>query len=711
MFAALGRLASQRPWFVIATWLILAVLIAAFAPSMKSSSDQSDFLPHHYESIKATNLLSDAFPSKQDVGATVVFDHEDGSALSAADLTKIDAIGKGLKLGSAFSSVEATTVSPDAQKAAIVNIDLADGVTGQKQSDLDQVKTLRDDLASAVKGTDLRVGVTGSLAQSYDQSQSGKNAEAIVMLATILLIIVLLGWIFRSVLAAVTPIVIVIVAFIIAHGLIAISTHAFNLQADDSLNVILGVVLFGIGTDYFLFFLFRFREMRRGGADHKSAVTAAVERAGEAIASAGGVVVVAFLTLTLSSLGMFKSMGPALAIAVATMLLAALTLVPAVVTVLGRAVFWPSKKWQNEPTGTGFARLGTSVGKNPGRYAAVAGAVLVLLSIAALNFKPLFNLSETNSSQAIESVVTQKRMEDKGFSAGATQPTIVVLHSDKGALTQAQLSEFGAALAKVPDAALATAGAGAPAVTASPTDPSTAIAQLLLKSDPSSDAAIASIKDAIRPAVHAAAPAGTQAYVGGLTSVFVDFKAAMERDYKVVFPVAALITLLILMLVLRSLVAPWYLMISVGLGFSATLGSATLVFQTIKGDDGLVFMLPILIYLFVVALGTDYNILMVTRLREEAREGKGPRDAAAWAIRHTGPTIASAGVILAGTFAALMLGGNSFLVTMGFSVAFGICLAAGVMAMFLTPGLTALIGHAAWWPGHGDRATHEELSA
>jgi putative drug exporter of the RND superfamily len=152
-------------------------------------------------------------------------------------------------------------------------------------------------------------------------------------------------------------------------------------------------------------------------------------------------------------------------------------------------------------------------------------------------------------------------------------------------------------------------------------------------------------------------------------------------------------------------------MISVGLGFTATLGSATLVFQTIKGDDGLVFMLPILIYLFVVALGTDYNILMVTRLREEAREGKGPRDAAAWAIRHTGPTIASAGVILAGTFAALMLGGNSFLVTMGFSVAFGICLAAGVMAMFLTPGLTALIGHAAWWPGHGDRAKHEELSA
>jgi RND superfamily putative drug exporter len=118
-------------------------------------------------------------------------------------------------------------------------------------------------------------------------------------------------------------------------------------------------------------------------------------------------------------------------------------------------------------------------------------------------------------------------------------------------------------------------------------------------------------------------------------------------------------------------------------------------------------MLPILIYLFVVALGTDYNILMLTRLREEAREGREPREAAAEAVKHAGPTIAVAGLILAGTFASLMLGGNSFLVTLGFSIAFGIVIAAFVMAMFFTPALTALIGHAAWWPGHADEK-HDE---
>lgn len=178
----------------------------------------------------------------------------------------------------------------------------------------------------------------------------------------------------------------------------------------------------------------------------------------------------------------------------------------------------------------------------------------------------------------------------------------------------------------------------------------------------------------------------------------------MNRDYSVVFPVAAVIILLILAVLLRSLVAPWYLMASVGLGFAATLGAAVVVFQQIQGKDGLIFLLPIYIYLFVVALGTDYNILMIARLREETRAGKTPREAASQAVRHAGPTIAAAGVILAGTFASLMLAGNSLLLTMGFSVSFGICVAAFVMAMFFTPALTALLGHAAWWPGHSDSA-------
>ena len=187
----------------------------------------------------------------------------------------------------------------------------------------------------------------------------------------------------------------------------------------------------------------------------------------------------------------------------------------------------------------------------------------------------------------------------------------------------------------------------------------------MLDSDPASDAAIAAVKGPIRDAAHAAAPDGTEALVGGTTSVFVDFQKAMNRDYRVVFPVAALVIMLILALLLRSLVAPLYLMASVGLGFGATLGATVLVFQNVQGDEGLIFMLPIYIYLFVVALGTDYNILMIARLREEAREGREPRDGGRRRSSTPGPTVAAAGLILAGTFASLMLAGNALLVCDG----------------------------------------------
>jgi RND superfamily putative drug exporter len=709
VFGGLGRFVARRPWWVIVTWIVFAVVVVAFKPTVTATTDQADFLPSKYESIKATDLLSSAFPQQQSSGATIVFDRTNSSNLTDADMATITKIATGLKPGSAFGTIEKPVESPTKQ-AAIVNIDLAPGVDGQKQSDLNQVKGLRSQLTSAVQGTGLHEGVTGTLAQSYDESQSGQNAEKIVGLATFLLIVILLGIIFRSVIIAFMPIVLVGVVSVVANSLIAIVEKAFDLKSDSSTSVILIVVLFGIGTDYILFFLFRYRERRQDGEEHRSAVAQAVERAGEAIASAGGAVFVAFMTLVLSSLGIFRSLGPTLAIAVAVTLVAALTLVPAFVTVLGRALFWPSKKWQTRSTGTRFARIGASLGAHPARFAAASGAFLVILALFALTFKPTFDLTSSNSSSTVESAVATNTLQDKGFSAGATDPTPIVLHATNGqALTAAQLTTFAAAVKQAPGVGQVEAQA------ISPSDRSTAIVMTILTADPSSDQAISLVKDQLRPAVHQAAPPGTQAYVGGLASVFVDFKAAMNRDYAVVFPVAAVIILLILMLLLRSLVAPWYLMASVGLGFAATLGATVILFQDIKGDNGLIFLLPIYIYLFVVALGTDYNILMIARLREEARSGRSVRDAAAQAVRHAGPTVAAAGVILSGTFASLMLAGNSLLLTMGFAIAFGIAVAAFVMALFFTPAITALAGHAAWWPGHGDEDQHpaeaEELTS
>ena len=239
-------------------------------------------------------------------------------------------------------------------------------------------------------------------------------------------------------------------------------------------------------------------------------------------------------------------------------------------------------------------------------------------------------------------------------------------------------------------------------------DPKVARISVLLDENPVSNEAIELVREDLRDAVHAAAPPGTHSVVGGTTAIFADINTANNRDLSVILPVAALLIALILALLLRSLVAPIYLVIAVLLNFAATLGATVYVFQGLRDQPGVTFQLPIILYLFVVAIGTDYNILMIARLREEAREGKEPRDAAAIGVEHAGPTVAAAGLILAGTFAVLMLAPISFLQQMGFAVALGIVLSAFVMSMFLVPALTALIGHAAWWPGHGDRARVDE---
>jgi RND superfamily putative drug exporter len=177
--------------------------------------------------------------------------------------------------------------------------------------------------------------------------------------------------------------------------------------------------------------------------------------------------------------------------------------------------------------------------------------------------------------------------------------------------------------------------------------------------------------------------------------------------------VAGILIALILALLLRSVVAPLYLMLAVMGGYAASLGAAVLIFQGLGGEPGVLFLLPILVYLFVVAIGTDYNILMIARLREEAAAGHEPRAAADLAVEHAGPSVVSAGVILAGTFGSLLLAGVAFLTQMGVAVTVGIILAAFVISVFLVPAVTALIGRRAWWPGRIERplAAHAQTDA
>lgn len=691
-FLGLGRFIVRRPWTVIGLWVAAVIVIVGFAPKLATTNNETNFLPSHYQAVQAQNLQKRDFPAGATPAAIVVFEHRDGTPLTPADSATVDRIATTLAARHipAISSVEAAPRSPNGLVQAIgVQMPNAQGTLTKAQTDA--VGTLRHDVASLTAGTGLHAGVTGTAAQSVDQSKTGRQALEVVAITTIALIIGLLLLIFRSPIIALLPVITIAVVSEMATGLIASLSKATGLEIDSTISTMLVVVLFGVGTDYILFLMFRYRERLRAGDDPKAALVGALARVGPAIATAAGAVIIAFLALTLSSLSLLNSLGPALAVAVATTLLAGLTLVPAVVTLLGPRVFWPSKAWRAEPSGARFTRIGSSLSRRPGRFALASGGVLVLLTIASFGFHSSFTLNSGATSTTQSAVFDRVLL--RGYPAGATNPTDVYLESTDGAsIPSAALTAYQGRLAR-------TTGVGSVAPPKLAAHGTVADFRIVLDKPGVSGAAMAIVKGPLQRAVDTAPP-GTRPLIGGITSVYLDLQQAMAHDYAIVFPVAAALILAILCVLLLSAVAPWYLMGAVGLGFGATLGTTVLVFQVGAGQAGLTFILPVVMYLFVVALGTDYNILMIARLREEAGEGRDPRRGAAAAVRHAGPTIASAGLILAGTFASLIAAGGSTLSQMGFAIAFGIAVVAFVMAMFLTPAVTALVGHRAWWPAY-----------
>jgi RND superfamily putative drug exporter len=681
---------------VIGIWVVAAVAIIGLAPKLASSSSESSFLPSHYQSVQASNLQQKAFPSAAAPGAIVVFERADGGKLTAADSSLVKSVASKLAADN-IPTLSTMQAGPPSTNKLIQTISIQiPNVTGAlTTAQTNAIATLRSDLASQVSGTDLKAGVTGTVPEDVDSASTGNKAQEIVFMGTILLIIVLLLIIFRSPIIVLLPLLTIGLVSSVANGLIDFMSKAAGWSADSFTSILLIVVLFGVGTDYILFLLFRYRERLRAGEPSKQAMESAIARVGPAIATAAGAVMIAFLALTLSSLSLFRQLGPALAIAVFSAATAGLTLVPAVVSLLGTRVFWPSKAWKTEPKAARFTAIGKALGRHPGRFAGTTVVLLGVLGIVSFGFHPTFDLTSGNTSTTQSAVYSNVLL--KGFPAGDSEPTDVLVQSADGKpLDTASLTSFGAKLANVP---------GVSSVSPVKVNASGDVADynVILSASGESAAAMNTVRGPLDALVRTDTPAGSRVLIGGITSVYVDLQSAMEHDYSIVFPVAAVVILIILGLLLQSIVAPWYLMVFVGLGFAATLGASVGVFQDLGNQSGLTFILPIMMYLFVVALGTDYNILMVSRLREEATEGKTPRDAAAVALKHAGPTIASAGLILAGTFASLILAGGSTFEQMGFAISCGIVIAAFVMAMFLTPSTTALLGTRAWWPGHQNR--------
>ncbi|WP_030165346.1 MMPL family transporter [Spirillospora albida] len=697
MFARLARFVVGHPWWTIVSWLAVAAVVIAFSPKLTTESDQGDFLPSKYESVQAMKIAEEAFPQQEDTSSLIVVKRTDGRPLAAADVTKVTEVAKTLNADKP-ATVQGFMASPETvapnKAVQVIMIPMKGTSQEENKKQTEAIRDIRGDLPNLLKGTGLEAKVGGEVASFADNEDSFTKSFEIVGIATFILIIGLILLIFRAPIAAVLPIIVITVTMQVSMGLIGTAAKIFGFSGDDSLATIILIVLFGVGADYYLFLMFRFRERLRAGDDKKTAMITAVERVGEVISSAAAAIAVTFLVLLLASFGVFSAWGPALAISVVVMGITSLTLFPAIVSLLGTAVFWPSKAWKKQPKGSISAKIGEGVAKRPAVAALASGLVLVVLALGSLGFKADYDFA-AGFPQDTESAKAMKEME-KGFPPGLTTPVQVILKSENGQpLAKAQIDKFRADAESAP-------GIGRVQEAVPGKDKSIARVDLVLSKNPVSNESISLVKDKLAPAVHDMAPDGVRAYVGGTTAIYADINAVNNRDLSVILPVAAVLIAIILALLLRSVVAPIYLVIAVLLGFAATLGSAVYAFQGIAGEAGVTFQLPIILYLFVLAIGTDYNILMTARLREEAKEGNEPRRAAALAIHHGGPTVAAAGLILAGTFAVMLLAPVSMLQQMGFSVAVGIALSAFVMSMFLVPGITALLGHKAWWPGHGD---------
>jgi RND superfamily putative drug exporter len=713
MLSHIIRFSTSRPKRIIALWAVVMLLLGSIGAGFGYkvvTDDAAQFLPKGSESAQAIDFARDAFGQQEGTRTvSMLVKRTDDAALTASDRAEIRT------LASATPRWRVDTDRP-ALKSQIGDLDeragrVVDAQIGPASPDgrlqlialqwkgntTDPVaqeffRQVRDRAADRARDHHLRIGFTGGVASTADEMKAQEGTRALSQALLFGAVVALSLLFFRGPLAAIVPLLAIYLVAMGASGLVVLAALAFGFKLDVNTPQLITVVLVGIGVDYFLFLLFRLRERLRMGEDRRTAAARAAGGVGPVIASAALAIVAAFATMLLAEFGQFRVIGPAVAISVLVMLVAGVTLMPAIAAVTGRALFWPSRSWAKERTDGPAARLGRHIARTPGRAALGVTTLLVVLSTFAFGMTMSYDQSG-RSGPTTPATRTADAIADT-FSKGASDPQQVYVKSSR-TLTAAQLERLRERLARV-------AGVSAVGHAELAPDHKAARMDVALKDGPFTKDTMQLVEGPLRDAARDTAPAGTSTLVGGTAAIYADVSDSVNRDMKLIFPVAAGLILFILIATLRSAVAPLYLLTAVVLEFAATLGAAVLVFQQLGGATGLAFVLPLVLFLFVVALGTDYNILMTARLREEMLAGKPVGTAVADAVRHVAPAVAAAGLVLASSFGTLMLESSEVAKQQGFAMAFGILLASLVVSSILVPALTALAGRRAWWP-HGSK--------
>ncbi|MDX6675029.1 MAG: putative drug exporter of the superfamily [Solirubrobacteraceae bacterium] len=684
-------------------WIVLLFALAPLGSKLADvTNDQtSSFLPKNAESTKVVNLLEKQFPGGQTVNGLVVYERPGG--LTTADKAKIAADAARAKSALPLVGPPAVPFRPGAPQA-LVAPGGAVAYTALSVPDNNKKLATWGKRLKRIVGTGTgsqHVYVTGDLGFNTDADQVFGSIDTQLLLATVVLVLVLLGLIYRSPVIAVIPLLVVGFSYAVAQGFIYLYAKSGATVSSNSTSILV-VLMFGVGTDYCLLLVSRYREELRRFEDKHDAMQRAVQRAGPAILASGLTVTLSMLVLLVAESGSIHSLGPVSAIGVASVLLAGLTLLPALLTIAGRRGFWPRRRLiayaPNEPSiarqGV-WRRFGDHVLRRPGAALGITVALFVAGAFGIAAFKEDYSTTSFFKKKT-ESVSGFKALE-KAFPAGTLAPTTVLVQRGDGPVRAADVLAAQRRLDAVRDVA-----AAAPTGLRS-RDGRIAELNVILRSDPYKSAALG-VVPRLRSAVKDVAP-GVTALVGGGSAVNYDFDQATSRDIKLIVPIALAVIAVILGVLLEAIVAPLVLIGSVILSFFGTLGLSLLFIRYVVGDAGVDNSLPTFAFIFLVALGVDYTIFLMSRVREEARH-HGTREGTLRALAATGPVITSAGIILAGTFSVLMTLPVTFTFDLGFMVALGILLDTFIVRTIMVPAAIELLGDRIWWPSTAQGGAH-----
>ena len=622
LYAPAGRRAK---WLVLVFWLVLVVVAGPLSGKLTGAekNDSSAWLPPKAESTQVLDLRSTVV-SPNVYPAVIVYDRPSG--VTAADKAK--ATSDAAKIADLPSvvhgSVSGPVLSADGQAISVIaSVDLGSQGWSAAGSIADSLRGI------ATAGADgMSVHITGPLGNAADSGNAFKGIDGTLLFSALAVVIVLLLLTYRSPVLWLLPVISVGVALVTAEALIYLLAAHAGLTVNAQSAGILDVLVFGAGTDYALLLTARYREELRRHADRHAAMAVAIRRAGPAIVASGGTVVLSLLTLSLATLNSTSSMGPVLAIGVAIALASMMTLLPALLVATGRWVFWPSRPafGSAEPTTSGlWARTGRRIARRPRLVWVGTALVLGVMAIGLIGLHAS-GLTTAQGYRGTPDSVAGQAVLDAHFPGGDGQPVQVFGNLGSG-------QQLAAALRSVP---------GLTAVTPPKVVAGHDYLEATLTSAPDSQAAYAAI-DRARTAVHAVP--GADALVGGNTAVNLDVQRAAAHDRTLIIPIILAVVLVILMLLLRALVAPLMLMATVVLSFAAALGLSAFFFNHVFHFGGADTSFPLFVFVFLVALGIDYNIFLMTRVREEAAR-HGARCGAVTGLAATGGVITSAGAVL-----------------------------------------------------------------